>query len=83
MPETLIPEPWTLLWQVVGNVMSIAFFNYFGVSVTQSMSATHRMCDPPPSHTSLRNPALHFVCLPVKSGACETCNLVNPQRRLQ
>jgi len=32
-----------LAFAVVGNVMSIAFFNYFGVSVTQSMSATHRM----------------------------------------
>lgn len=28
---------------VLGNVLSIAFFNYFGISVTQSMSATHRM----------------------------------------
>ena len=28
---------------VAGNVLSIAFFNFFGVSVTQSMSATHRM----------------------------------------
>lgn len=28
---------------VLGNILSIAFFNYFGISVTQSMSATHRM----------------------------------------
>lgn len=26
-----------------GNVMSIAFFNYFGISVTKVMSASHRM----------------------------------------
>eukprot|EP00284_Hemiselmis_tepida_P013338 CAMPEP_0174924742 /NCGR_PEP_ID=MMETSP1355-20121228/7445_1 /TAXON_ID=464990 /ORGANISM="Hemiselmis tepida, Strain CCMP443" /LENGTH=427 /DNA_ID=CAMNT_0016170575 /DNA_START=241 /DNA_END=1524 /DNA_ORIENTATION=+ len=28
---------------VLGNIFSIAFFNFFGISVTQSMSATHRM----------------------------------------
>mmetsp|Transcript_30762 Transcript_30762/g.73912 ORF Transcript_30762/g.73912 Transcript_30762/m.73912 type:complete len:388 (-) Transcript_30762:352-1515(-) len=32
-----------LLAAVLGNVTSIAFFNFFGISVTQSMSATHRM----------------------------------------
>ena len=32
-----------LVAAVLGNVVSIAFFNFFGVSVTQSMSATHRM----------------------------------------
>jgi hypothetical protein len=28
---------------VVGNMLSVAFFNFFGISLTQSMSATHRM----------------------------------------
>mmetsp|Transcript_27546 Transcript_27546/g.69514 ORF Transcript_27546/g.69514 Transcript_27546/m.69514 type:complete len:439 (+) Transcript_27546:231-1547(+) len=32
-----------LMAAVLGNVGSIAFFNYFGISVTQTMSATHRM----------------------------------------
>lgn len=32
-----------LMMAVLGNILSIAFFNYFGISVTQSMSATHRM----------------------------------------
>ena len=32
-----------LVAAILGNVVSIAFFNFFGVSVTQSMSATHRM----------------------------------------
>jgi FtsH-binding integral membrane protein len=27
----------------LGNVLSIAFFNFFGLSVTKYMSATHRM----------------------------------------
>mmetsp|Transcript_27520 Transcript_27520/g.67949 ORF Transcript_27520/g.67949 Transcript_27520/m.67949 type:complete len:398 (+) Transcript_27520:192-1385(+) len=32
-----------LMLAVAGNVISIAFFNWFGISVTKSMSATHRM----------------------------------------
>eukprot|EP00802_Teleaulax_amphioxeia_P014848 Tamp_14927.p1 GENE.Tamp_14927~~Tamp_14927.p1 ORF type:complete len:392 (+),score=75.51 Tamp_14927:266-1441(+) len=32
-----------LVAAVVGNCFSIASFNFFGISVTQSMSATHRM----------------------------------------
>eukprot|EP00293_Proteomonas_sulcata_P001395 CAMPEP_0184326720 /NCGR_PEP_ID=MMETSP1049-20130417/142708_1 /TAXON_ID=77928 /ORGANISM="Proteomonas sulcata, Strain CCMP704" /LENGTH=367 /DNA_ID=CAMNT_0026648925 /DNA_START=51 /DNA_END=1154 /DNA_ORIENTATION=+ len=33
----------TLAVAVAGNVISIAFFNFFGISVTKAMSATHRM----------------------------------------
>jgi len=32
-----------LLLATLGNVLSIAFFNWFGVSITQSLSASHRM----------------------------------------
>jgi len=32
-----------LVAAVIGNIVSIGFFNFFGISVTQSMSATHRM----------------------------------------
>lgn len=32
-----------LLAACLGNVFSIAFFNFFGISVTKSMSAAHRM----------------------------------------
>jgi len=28
---------------ILGNVLSIAFFNFFGISVTKSLSASHRM----------------------------------------
>merc|ERR1712151_991360 len=28
---------------MTGNVLSIAFFNFFGVSITKNMSASHRM----------------------------------------
>ncbi|EKX53281.1 hypothetical protein GUITHDRAFT_91990 [Guillardia theta CCMP2712] len=28
---------------LLGNIVSIAFFNFFGISVTKSLSATHRM----------------------------------------
>ena len=42
---------------IAGNVLSIAFFNYFGVSVTQSMSATHRMSAP---HCPQRRDATHI-----------------------
>ena len=32
-----------LAFACAGNVFSIAFFNFFGLSVTKYMSATHRM----------------------------------------
>ena len=32
-----------LFFAVLGNMVSIACFNYFGVSVTKAMSASHRM----------------------------------------
>jgi hypothetical protein len=32
-----------LVAAVIGNCLSIASFNFFGMSVTQAMSATHRM----------------------------------------
>lgn len=32
-----------LFYACLGNVLSIAFFNFFGLSVTKYMSATHRM----------------------------------------
>ena len=28
---------------MAGNMLSIAFFNFFGISVTKAMSAAHRM----------------------------------------
>jgi drug/metabolite transporter (DMT)-like permease len=28
---------------MLGNILSIAFFNFFGISITQAMSASHRM----------------------------------------
>ena len=34
---------WIVGFMLVLNIFSIAFFNYFGVSVTKYMSATHRM----------------------------------------
>lgn len=34
---------WKITVATCGNVMSIAFFNYFGISVTKVMSASHRM----------------------------------------
>lgn len=47
-----------LVAAILGNVVSIAFFNFFGVSVTQSMSATHRMV-----LDSLRTLAIWLVSL--------------------
>ena len=32
-----------LLLAILGNVASIAFFNFFGISVTSELSAVHRM----------------------------------------
>jgi len=32
----------TLLLALLGSILSIAFFNYFGISVTKHLSATHR-----------------------------------------
>lgn len=34
---------WIIVVALLGNAFSIAFFNYFGVSVTKVLSATHRM----------------------------------------
>jgi len=34
---------WTVLLAVVGNIFSIAFFNFFGISITKYASATTRM----------------------------------------
>lgn len=34
---------WKILIATVGNIFSISFFNFFGVSVTKHMSATTRM----------------------------------------
>jgi len=33
----------TIIAAMVGNILSIAFFNFFGISITKSMSASHRM----------------------------------------
>eukprot|EP00164_Ancoracysta_twista_P005136 GFYU01007002.1.p1 GENE.GFYU01007002.1~~GFYU01007002.1.p1 ORF type:complete len:401 (-),score=118.10 GFYU01007002.1:293-1495(-) len=38
-----IGNSWEISVALVGNIMSIAFFNYFGISVTKVMSASHRM----------------------------------------
>jgi uncharacterized membrane protein len=34
---------WVIPLAMSGNMLSIAFFNFFGISVTKSMSAAHRM----------------------------------------
>eukprot|EP00656_Telonema_subtile_P039914 TRINITY_DN449_c0_g1_i5.p1 TRINITY_DN449_c0_g1~~TRINITY_DN449_c0_g1_i5.p1 ORF type:complete len:421 (-),score=87.63 TRINITY_DN449_c0_g1_i5:192-1454(-) len=34
---------WKISVAICGNIVSIAFFNYFGISVTKVMSASHRM----------------------------------------
>ena len=39
-----------LVGTLAGATLSIAFFNYFGVSVTKSLSAAHRAPIPSPSH---------------------------------
>eukprot|EP00658_Telonema_sp_P-2_P081793 TRINITY_DN8483_c0_g1_i3.p1 TRINITY_DN8483_c0_g1~~TRINITY_DN8483_c0_g1_i3.p1 ORF type:complete len:409 (+),score=115.63 TRINITY_DN8483_c0_g1_i3:201-1427(+) len=38
-----ISNSWKLVVAIGGNILSIAFFNYFGISVTKVMSASHRM----------------------------------------
>jgi hypothetical protein len=38
-----IKNSWKIMVAIFGNIVSIAFFNYFGVTVTQTMSATTRM----------------------------------------
>merc|ERR1711865_778721 len=40
---TQISNSWKIALATCGNVMSIAFFNFFGISVTKAMSAAHRM----------------------------------------
>lgn len=37
----IIHGPW-LLVAILGSIFSIAFFNFFGISVTKNLSATHR-----------------------------------------
>merc|ERR1712093_971275 len=34
---------WVIPLAMSGNMLSIAFFNFFGISVTKAMSASHRM----------------------------------------
>lgn len=36
-------ENWVIVLAMLGNVLSIAFFNFFGISITKNMSASHRM----------------------------------------
>jgi len=38
-----IGNSWVILVSVLGNIFSIAFFNYFGISITKYASATTRM----------------------------------------
>jgi len=38
-----ISNSWKIALATVGNALSIAFFNFFGISVTKVMSASHRM----------------------------------------
>jgi drug/metabolite transporter (DMT)-like permease len=40
---TQISHNGLLALAILGNVLSIAFFNFFGISVTKAMSASHRM----------------------------------------
>lgn len=36
-------ENWVIIVAMTGNILSIAFFNFFGISITKHMSASHRM----------------------------------------
>merc|ERR1712039_623275 len=36
-------QNWVISVSMMGNIFSIAFFNFFGISVTKHMSAAHRM----------------------------------------
>merc|ERR1719284_1350262 len=36
-------ENWVIAVSMSGNIFSIAFFNFFGISITKHMSASHRM----------------------------------------
>jgi len=38
-----LSNSWKIALATCGNVFSIAFFNFFGISVTKAMSAAHRM----------------------------------------
>jgi len=40
---TQMSENWVIPVAMLGNIFSIAFFNFFGISVTKEMSASHRM----------------------------------------
>merc|ERR1712066_581753 len=40
---TQLTENWVIALAMGGNIISIAFFNFFGVSITSHMSAAHRM----------------------------------------
>jgi drug/metabolite transporter (DMT)-like permease len=44
-PDALaqMSENWVISVAMLGNVLSIAFFNFFGISITKAMSASHRM----------------------------------------
>jgi len=53
-----ISNSWVIAVSLVGYVVSIAFFNFFGISVTKSMSASHRMV-----LDSLRTAAVLIICV--------------------
>jgi len=38
-----LTENWVIAVSMLGNIFSIAFFNFFGISITKHMSAAHRM----------------------------------------
>merc|ERR1719436_1008379 len=40
---TQLSENWVIALSMSGNIFSIAFFNFFGISITKHMSAAHRM----------------------------------------
>lgn len=44
-PDALVQigENPIILFAMLGNIFSIAFFNFFGISITKEMSASHRM----------------------------------------
>merc|ERR1719436_765763 len=44
-PDALVQgaHNWVIDVAMLGNILSIAFFNFFGISITKHMSAAHRM----------------------------------------
>ena len=61
-----------LVGTLAGATLSIAFFNYFGVSVTKSLSAAHRAPIPTPT----RRPPARRASLPARARATAPAGIV-------